>query len=376
MMKIPEYVPIMKAKQGEFDAIKPIRSEQLEYQIQPTFHPLFEMPNIYKEGVSRLVDINSRCEKIGKLWSGNIALVDGYFWKPSEALLENGEHFLTYTYNKLFALGVKVVPVIGYDRWFDQMSSLYHQTMKNLNYPEAPYFCIRLDGEAMYDIDEPDFFKEQLESIISDLKLAENNCSILLDFGDVSVNRITIEQMLSKSRDFLEVLTEYDFKYISISGASYPSSVAEAIEDHDTDGPVLRKEMVVWQTLRNMFPNVKLKFADHGARHPAPEKQIINQHTNGKIIYTIDKNYYVVRGHTFSRDGGSHGHRKQLAMRLINSIYYEDVSFSWGDNKIFECAHGINNFIGNPTQWVAIDTSHHIRYVLEEIGSFELAYQK
>ena len=62
-------------------------------------------------------------------------------------------------------------------------------------------------------------------------------------------------------------------------------------------------------------------------------------------------------------------------MRLINSIYYEDVSFSWGDNKIFECAHGINNFIGNPTQWVAIDTSHHIRYVLEEIGSFELAYQ-
>lgn len=79
MMKIPEYVPIMKAKQGEFDAIKPIRSEQLEYQIQPTFHPLFEMPNIYKEGVSRLVDINSRCEKIGKLWSGNIALVDGYF---------------------------------------------------------------------------------------------------------------------------------------------------------------------------------------------------------------------------------------------------------------------------------------------------------
>ena len=35
----------------------------------------------------------------------------------------------------------------------------------------------------MYDIDEPDFFKEQLESIISDLKLAENNCSILLDFG-------------------------------------------------------------------------------------------------------------------------------------------------------------------------------------------------
>jgi len=80
-----------------------------------------------------------------------------------------------------------------------------------------------------------------------------------------------------------------------------------------------------------MFPNVKLKFADHGARHPAPEKQIINQYTNGKIIYTIDKNYCVLRDYLFSRDGGSHGHRKQLTIRLINSIYYEDASFSWYD---------------------------------------------
>lgn len=376
MIKIPEYVPIMKAKKGEFDAIKPIRINQLEYQLQPTFHPLFEMPNVYKEGASRLADLTKRCEQIGVLWRGNTALVDGYFWKPSEALLENGEHFLTYAYNKLFALGVKVVPVIGYDRWFDQMSSLYNQTMQSLNYPDAPYFCIRLDGDAMYDIDEPDFFKEQIELILADLKLAETNCSILLDFGDVSVNRITIEQMLKKSIDFIEILSEYDFKYIAISGAYYPSSVAEAIDDHDTDGPVLRKEMVVWQTLRKMFPNLKLTFGDHCARHPAPEKEIINKHTNGKIIYTIDKNYYVVRGHPFSRDGGSHSHRKQLAMRLVNSSYYEDASFSWGDKKIFECAHGVKNFIGNPTQWVSIDTSHHIQYVLEEIHSFELSYHR
>ncbi|MBJ8504113.1 beta family protein [Acinetobacter seifertii] len=374
MLKVPEYVPIMKAKKGELDAIESIRAEQLQYQIQPLFHPLFDMPNVFKKDASRIADVTKRCERIGVLWNGNIALVDGYFWKPSEALLENGEHFLTYTYNKLFTLGVKVVPVIGYDRWFDQMSSLYNHTMKNLNYPDAPYFCIRLDGDAMYDIDEPDFFKEQLDSILSDLKLSESNCAILLDFGDISVNRITVEQMLSKSSDFLEILSEYDFKYIAISGASYPESVAEAIHDHDTDGPVLRKEMVVWQTLRKMFPNVRLKFGDHGARHPAPEKEIRNKHTNGKIVYTIDLNYFVVRGHPFSRDGNQ-AHRKQLAERLVNSIYYEGDNYSWGDKKIFECANGVKKFIGNSTQWVAIDTSHHITYVLEEVNSFELAYK-
>lgn len=374
MLKIPEYIPIMKAKKGEFDAVETIRCEQLENQIQPLFHPLFEMPNVYKVGASRIADVTKRCEKIGALWNGNIALIDGYYWKPSEALLENGEHFLTYTYNKLFALGVKVVPVIGYDRWFDQMSNLYNQTMRSLNYPNAPYFCIRLDGDAMYDIDEPDFFKEQLDSILLDLRLAENNCSILIDFGDVSVNRITIEQILKKSTDFLEILSEYDFKYIAISGASYPDSVAEAVHDHDTDGIVLRKEMVAWQTLRKMFPNIKLKFSDHGARHPSPEKELRNQYINGKIVYTIDLNYFVVRGHPFSREG-NYSHLQVLSKRLIDSIYYEGVEFSWGDNKIFECANRVKDFLGNLTQWVSIDTSHHIKYVLDEIYSFELAYK-
>jgi len=91
-MTVPEYVPIMKAKKGEFDALNPIRLEQLEYKIQPVFHPLFEMPNVYEEGASRLADVTKRCEKIASLWNGNIALVDGYeLLKKNAALLESQE---------------------------------------------------------------------------------------------------------------------------------------------------------------------------------------------------------------------------------------------------------------------------------------------
>lgn len=366
----PVYIPILKAKKGELEAITPIKLEQEKYGVQSTFHPLFELPNVYKDHTNKLVDVNKRCEGMGKSWGNNIALIDGSFWKPSEAILENGEHFLSYAFNKLNSLGIKVVPVIGYDRWFDQMSSLYNQTMRKLNLPEAPYFCIRLDGDAMYDIEEPDFFKEQLDDIILNLKLAENRCAILIDFGDVSLNRISIEGMLQKAKSFINILSKYDFKYIAISGASYPESVAEAVESHDTDGTIIRKEMLVWQSLRENFPKLRLKFSDYCARHPSVEKQIINKHINGKIVYTTDLNYFVVRGHPFSRDG-NHSHQKDVATRLVNSAHFEGQSFSWGDTKIEECSQGINNFIGNLTQWVSIDTNHHIKYVVEEIYKFE-----
>lgn len=371
MLPSPSYIPILKAKKGEFDAIRQIRLEQIKTGIRPAFHPLFELSNIYQP-VSRLENINKRCEEIGRLWSGNIALIDGYFWQPAESILENGDHFLPYAFNKLYSNGVKVVPVIGYDRWFDQMSSLYNQTMRTLNLPEAPYFCIRLDGDAMYDIEEPEFFEEQLDSILSGLKLAETRCAILIDFGDVSLNRISIESMLLKSADFMNVLKNYDFKYIAISGASYPESVADAVNDHDTDGLVLRKEMLVWQSLRKTFPKLRLKLSDYGIWHPSIEKHIVNKHTNGKIIYTIDLNYLVVRGHPFSRDGGKQTHRKDLAMRLIvNHLYYQGASFSWGDDRIFECAHGLIG-PGSSTNWVSYSTSHHIKYVVEEIRTFEI----
>ncbi|ECV0853852.1 hypothetical protein D0X24_23850, partial [Salmonella enterica subsp. enterica serovar Kentucky] len=52
-----------------------------------------------------------------------------------------------------------------------------------------------------------------------------------------------------------------------------------------------------------------------------------------------------------------------------NSGHYMGPSFSWGDFKINECAQ--EQFLGNSTNWVSIDTSHHMTYVLAEVKEFE-----
>jgi len=371
---IPAYVPILRAKKGEFDALIPTRQAQLTDRVAPSFHPFFEIQNIIKVGANHLTTINTICSKIAELWSGNTAMVDGYFWKPSEAILENGEHFLTYAYSRLYDLNVKVVPVIGYDRWYDAASSLYRLSMEGLICPNAPYFCIRVDGEAFDDMSEPEFFADQINDILKALKLSHDQCVVMIDFGDVSLNRNSIEGMLSQAKAAIAALSKFDFRYISISGASYPSEgVNLAVTEPDTDGPVLRKEMLVWQALRETHPKLKLVFSDYGIRFPSVEVEIRNKHINGKIVYTIDLKYFVVRGHPVSRDGGKYTQMPALASRLVNSVYYEGPTFSWGDQRILDCAQGTDHFIGNSTQWVSIGTNHHIKYVLEEIENFEFA---
>ena len=59
----------------------------------------------------------------------------------------------------------------------------------------------------------------------------------------------------------------------------------------------------------------------------------------------------------------------KLAQTLIESSHYMGEPFSWGDWRIAEC--GREKFKGAAAQWITIDTSHHLTYVVAEVEEFE-----
>ncbi|MEJ0097483.1 MAG: hypothetical protein WDM84_05495 [Bauldia sp.] len=85
--------------------------------------------------------------------------------------------------------------------------------------------------------------------------------------------------------------------------------------------------------------------------------------------YAIKKEIFVVRGHSFEWDGGSHAQMRQLAEILRSSKHYLGDAFSWGDQRISQCAAGA--FVGSPGSWIAIDTNHHLTFVVHEVEEFE-----
>lgn len=366
---IPTYVPVFKAMKGEFDAVARIASADAR-----KVHPLFDVtrigPNTQKtkwfrhsatpieEYIDRVVD------GIAAVWNGRTAIIDAYHW-PADATVDSGEHVLSYTFNRLNASGVNVIPVVGYDRWDNQT---YRLAMCGAELVAADYCCLRLDADAIEDAADPEFFLERIDAILRDLDLSPGRCAVLIDFGDVTA--ASLEEMGEKAMGILSLLGSYGFLYFSTAACSLPKSIDLAVKKPDSVGLVLRKEMVLWQTLRQEYPGIRLVYGDYGVRGPTSNEGVPNKHANAKIRHTIDKYFFVVRGHSMMWEGKGEQFW-DLAKTVVDSKHYMGPGFSWGDEEIAKCSR--KEIKGGHTQWISIDTSHHAAFAVAEVEEFERA---
>ncbi|NIZ07222.1 hypothetical protein HCZ11_16560 [Pseudoalteromonas sp. HF66] len=369
---IPKYVPILKAKKGEFDAFK-----SLSEVVRVNTLPIFELPKLTESKLKnrKYSELDNPYETFINECASNLSAnvgvnslgVDIHSWAPNSTI-ENGEHILSVFTSTLNTLGKNVIPVIGYDRWEDDEYS----TVLKLLARSTSSFILRLDSYAFEDMVEDGLFEENLEDIIDSMGLDTRQCSVLLDFGDVST--YSIIDMESQVSEAIDILKDYNFKYLSIAGCSITSDINGMVSAINSTGVVIRKEYKVWKTVKSFNPSVNLVFGDYGIANPNVGDDIIAPDANGKIRYTISDSYFVVRGYSrrqLEKGGQMHG----LCLKLLRSGHFQGSSFSWGDFMIETCANygEINGkvFVGSTTNWVSIDTSHHITFVTSEVREFE-----
>lgn len=369
---IPKYMPILKAKKGEFDAYK-----NLSRTVQLSTLPIFELPRL----TDKMLESNTYASKSNpfEYFVNKCALelsssvevptlgVDIHSWAPN-ASIENGEHILSTFTSALTTQGCEVIPVVGYDRWEDEEYS----TVLRLLAQTKERFILRLDSFAFEDMVEEDLFLENLEDIITSLGLDTAKCSVVLDFGDVS--KLSIIEIETQIDTALSMLEDYHFNFISIAGCSVTTDINGMVPSINSTGLVVRKEFKVWKSIRTFNPNKNFVFGDYGIANPNVADGLIAPDANGKIRYTVSDSYFVVRG--YSRRQGEKGAQMHgLCQSLLDSGYFCGAGFSWGDGMIETCTnHGKVNgrvFVGNPTSWVSIDTTHHMTFVTQEILDFE-----
>lgn len=362
------YLPIYKAKSGEFQAI----ANAKKIHIRRTL-PLFEVCRIgdsvrkaarFKDSHALICAyLDETAQRIAEICSGRSVLVDAFQWLP-DSTTETGEHVISYIYSQLESWGVNVVPVIGYDRWD---SSTYRIALQGIEVSGDGYYCMRLDSHAIEDAEDPEFFEERVLGILDDLNIEPERCAVLLDFGDVTA--FSVEDLTEQGERVMRLLAPMGFRFFSTAGCSLPPTIDKAVRKNDSTGKVIRKEMLLWKTLRVAYPEVKWVFGDYGVRGPNTAEDVISPDTNGKIRHTIGQSYYVVRGHSL-RKGDKGAQMYKLAQAVVDSEHYMGEDFSWGDARILACSSG--EFKGNSTDWIAIDTCHHMAWVVAEVEEFEL----
>lgn len=362
----PTYLPILKSLTSEYEA-----SKHMDAAHTAVIHPLFDVPVIsenrqkakkYKNSFTPKSDyLDEIAESIAKYWKGDLVLTDAFNWAP-DATVETGEHVLAYLHASLKGQGVTVAPVVGYDRWDDQ---IYQLAMRGLDLSDAPYVCFRLEASAIEDAAEPDVFHDRMQEMLEDMQLSPAECAVLLDLGDLT-SRPLID-ITSDATRVLELLKGYGFRYIATAGSSMPKSVDLAVKKKDSTAKVIRKEMLLWQALRNEFNSIPLVFGDYGVRGPGSNDAIRNPNANAKIRYTCEKAFLVSRGHSIAE--GWALQMPAVAAEITKAKEFLP-GFSWGDKVIADCSNGIPVKNGHG-KWIAYDTSHHLAFVVEEVREFE-----
>lgn len=355
----PSYVPVIAAKKGEFRALESLGSSVADRTL-----PLFELPP--QKADVRLFEkpICRTAVAAGKAWQGRPAFLDISKWRP-DARTENGVHVLEYAISQFASEGVRVNPVVGYDRWGDVQYRMALTNIRN-RYPITP--CIRFDREAIRDdMRDDDYFSGQIDSMLVELHLQPSNCYALLDFRDVSAT--TVPDMVDDAENAVRVLRAIGFRTVIVVGGSMPATVNGAVENRDDEGCIARVEMLAWKTIFRDSGDVFTVFGDYSIRNPDAAEGVIALDANAKIRYTIENQFFVVRGHTKREDSLTVQHRI-LARKLVRSIHYAGPQASWGDSEIQQCALGTKE-IREATSMIAIDTNHHISTVVNEVFEYQ-----
>jgi hypothetical protein len=362
----PTYVPILKAKAGEFAALNELKATYAE-----KISPFFEIPVLVRkekdpkwllESTQPLKDyLHRTTKKVLAACKSNSFFFDITQWK-ADSYIETGEHVLSYLYKMLSKSGAVVHPVVGFDRW-DILD--YQVALKNIEAPDGVQYCIRIDSSSIIDDSyDVDYFTETLEGIMNELNISSPEVIIMLDFDDVS-NK-SIESLNGHVKHVIGILSDYDFSSIIISGGSFPAFINKAVKEENSFDFVPRREMYVWKSFVDeaKFPII---FSDYGIRNPKAKDDIQAPNANGKIRYTIDNKYFVVRGYAKNK-GEGYKQLHKLAENIVKSPHFIDSDFSWGDKCIEACSK--RELLGGNTQWVSYDTNHHISYVVEEVLEF------
>lgn len=181
------YVPILKAKKGEFDALTHLSKRGINY-----ITPWFDVPQLDESARKKIEPIqtflNKKASDLADAWAGKYVFIDLPHW-ATNAHTESGEHVLPYLCNQLELLDVNVNPIVDYARWEDPV---YENALRGIKLENGCNFCIRLnmDADTIDDMSDSDYFNERLFEIIKKLEIDPSKIKLLIVLGMFQHNLI------------------------------------------------------------------------------------------------------------------------------------------------------------------------------------------
>lgn len=360
------YVPILKAKAGELDALAK------SSQVRDSFTPLIEIPPIpldYPDGSeepipAKTIDahVGDVASKIAKALEGELPIfLDGFY--TEEETLEDGSEPIEAVYTILREAGVTFIPVLGLDS-----VSEYAAAVKKAIATDGNGGCIRVRET---DLEGPGDIEKQINSLVKYLGSSPKKLHLLLDFGTQVPSKTALPYQIAA----LPALN--DWLSLTVASTSIPIDLSEVPKN--SIGTFERKEWRAWNYLRISSDKlVRLPtFGDYTVNHPQLteiDPRVMMMSPN--IRYTGKTSFIVAKGQAIPRKKKRTSENAHLLPadqypKLAQAVMAQDdwmgPKFSPGDLFIKQCSE--KKCTGNATNWRSVGTSHHLASVVHQLAN-------
>lgn len=347
------YVPILKGKQGEFDALG-----ILDVADAPHVLPLVEVQPIPPASRPTVRNPNRQPREVGAHLTRNLTVPLARKWH-TEMIVDlhavagmaavSGTHATTFALDEVRSGGLQVVPMIRVGE-------------------PAPHYtavraAVRRDGRGIaLRITGDDFsgagVNAAIDALLRAVRLDRQDADLLLDLGRVSAAGPVHAQVITGLTN--QISNVVQFRSFTVAAAAFPDSLTAY--PSNAVGAIPRLEWLGWAHLHGSPGAVSRvpRFADFGANGPVPGTAAYRGTPN--IRYAEAGQWLVFKGAGTDNVGAQHA---ALAQQLRSHPSYRGANHCGGDAIAHQCTSASP---GNPTTWRTVATAHHITQTVRQIA--------
>jgi hypothetical protein len=351
MKKKIHYMPILKGKKGEFDALSHIPA-----QIKRHITPLIEVPpKKANEGGLHKIATTLRDK-----WGSDEKIIFDLNHIHPDKTLNNGTHVMKFFFDCLYSSSVRAIPTTDLTRGWNKNILTVISNISNA-------ICLRLFWDDLVSVDE---LNNNIQKLLNEMHKEKSDVHLLIDLRAVYEN----ENLNNKARVVIESINGlhglYQYKSITVASSGFPDSLG-FIKRGETKR-IKRLGFYLWENIINNSkePKMRPSFGDYGIVNPDNWIEHDVRYTPAaKIRHALEYEWIVLKGGSLKDHPRKYKQYYDMSHILSNMTDFRGAGFSWGSRYISERARGSGG-TGNLTKWIEADTNHHITTTVKQLANY------
>lgn len=343
------YIPILKGKQGEYNAlgdISPATREGLQPLIELVPSGESDDSDVQRAGSQKAMT------KLALVWSARPLFLDaGHFDLTVD---HGGGHGLTYdACSRLETAGVMAIPAV---RLGDPPLAV--EDVGNLHTDYHRGACIRLIADDLQE--DGDVLESWIDQLLARASLTRPDIDLLIDAGHVDGDfaALTTARVV---RIILREMTKLaDFRTVTVAGGAFPDDLSDY--PPDVLGVRQRYDADLWTNLVGRGTQRAVDYGDYAVAHPVLTEG--GWRTSPQLRYTVDTSWLILKGRL--NDPNGHAQFYDICDEIAAHPKFAGAALGPSDRRI---ANSRADGPGNATTWRQIGTAHHMDYVVARLTS-------